>query len=179
MMALGLIETRGLVASIEAADAMLKAADVRLMERHLVGGGIVTVTISGEVSAVQASIDAAVTSVGRIAGATLLSSHVIARPDDELTQILILESEPGRKTSAVEQIVSAPAAPAPEQAEDVSGEAAEPELTSAQLKNMSVHRLRELARQTAGFPMNGEQIATADRKALLAGLLSAFKKTEE
>lgn len=55
MLALGLVETRGLLAAIEGADAMLKAADVRLLEKNLATGGLVTITIAGEVSAVQAS----------------------------------------------------------------------------------------------------------------------------
>ena len=59
MLALGLVETRGLIAAIEGADAMLKAADVRLLEKNLATGGLVTITIAGEVSAVQASVDAA------------------------------------------------------------------------------------------------------------------------
>lgn len=90
MMALGLIETKGLLPAIEAADAMLKAADVCLLEKNLASGGLVTITIGGEVSAVQASIDAASAAVGRIAGAVLVSRHVIARPDVELEKIIAL-----------------------------------------------------------------------------------------
>ena len=57
MLALGLVETRGLIGAIEAADAMLKAADVRLLEKSLASGGLVTITIAGEVAAVQSSVD--------------------------------------------------------------------------------------------------------------------------
>lgn len=90
MMALGLIETRGMLPAIEGADAMLKAADVRLLEKNLATGGLVTITVAGEVAAVQASIEAATRAIGRIEGATLVSSHVIPRPDDELASILAL-----------------------------------------------------------------------------------------
>lgn len=91
MLALGLIETRGLVGAIDAADAMLKAADVHLLEKTLATGGLVTITIAGEVAAVQASIDAARSSLARIEGVQLVSHHVIPRPDGELDKIMLLE----------------------------------------------------------------------------------------
>lgn len=94
MAALGLIETKGLLAAVEAADAMLKAADVRLLEKSLVGGGLVTITVAGEVSAVKAAVDAAVASVQRIQGGVLVSAHVIARPDEELARIIALQATP-------------------------------------------------------------------------------------
>jgi ethanolamine utilization protein EutM len=78
--ALGMIETRGLIASIAAADAMLKAADVRLIKKEKIDGGLVTVLVEGDVGAVQAAIDA-----GKYAAASagvLVSAHVIPRPDD-------------------------------------------------------------------------------------------------
>ena len=75
MLALGLVETRGLIGAIEAADAMLKAADVRLLEKSLASGGLVTITIAGEVAAVQSSVDAAVASIARIEGAECVSRH--------------------------------------------------------------------------------------------------------
>jgi microcompartment protein CcmL/EutN len=90
MPALGLVETRGLLAAIEGADAMLKAADVRLLEKNLASGGLVTITIAGEVSAVAASVAAAVAAIGRLRGDLLVSHHVIARPDVELEHIVAL-----------------------------------------------------------------------------------------
>lgn len=94
MLALGLVETRGLLAAIEGADAMLKAADVHLLEKNLATGGLVTITIAGEVSAVQASVDAAKACILRVAGAELVSAHVIPRPDQELNGILLLDPDP-------------------------------------------------------------------------------------
>ena len=94
MQALGLVETRGLVGAVEGADAMLKAADVRLLEKSLAGGGLVTITVTGSVSAVQASVDAACAAIDRIPGTSLVSSHVIPRPDDQLHAILRLDPEP-------------------------------------------------------------------------------------
>ncbi|CCO23633.1 BMC domain-containing protein [Maridesulfovibrio hydrothermalis] len=86
--ALGFIETKGLLAAIEGADAMLKAADVSLLEKHLVGGGLVTITVAGEVSAVEASVDAAVAAISLISADALFSHHVIARHYDELDRII-------------------------------------------------------------------------------------------
>lgn len=91
MTALGFIETKGLIGAIESADAMLKAADVSLLEKTLVGAGLVTITVTGEVSAVKASVDAAVAAIERINGAQLVSQHVIARPDTELKYIIATE----------------------------------------------------------------------------------------
>lgn len=84
MDALGMIETKGLLAAIESADAMLKAAEVRLLERDFVGGGLVTVMVKGDVAAVKASIDAAAAAVNRIDPSLLISQHVIPRPHEEL-----------------------------------------------------------------------------------------------
>lgn len=88
MQALGLIETRGLLAAIECADAMLKAAEVTLLERTKVGGGLVTVTVSGDVAAVRAAVDAGVAAVERIDKALLISQHVIPRPHEEVAGLV-------------------------------------------------------------------------------------------
>lgn len=84
--ALGMIETRGLVASIEAADAMVKAANVHLIGKVHVGGGIVTVMVRGDVGAVKAATDAGAAAAQRVG--ELLSVHVIPRPHSELESIL-------------------------------------------------------------------------------------------
>jgi ethanolamine utilization protein EutM len=84
--ALGLIETRGLVGSIEAADAMVKAANVRLVGKEHVGGGLVTVMVRGDVGAVKAATDAGAAAARRVG--ELISVHVIARPHADLEKIL-------------------------------------------------------------------------------------------
>ena len=76
--ALGMVETRGLVASIEAADAMSKVAFVKLLAQQEIGGGYVTIMVRGEVGAVQASVDAGVAAAKR--AGELVAAHVIARP---------------------------------------------------------------------------------------------------
>lgn len=85
--ALGMIETRGLVASIEAADAMVKAANVKLVSRVLVGGGLVTILVSGDVGAVKAAVDAGTAAANRVG--ELVSVHVIPRPHEEVNSMII------------------------------------------------------------------------------------------
>ena len=86
MQALGMFETKGLVASIEAADAMVKAANVTLIGKEHVGGGLVTVMVRGDVGAVKASVDAGAAAAERVG--ELVSIHVIPRPHDEVEGIL-------------------------------------------------------------------------------------------
>ncbi|MEA4928167.1 MAG: BMC domain-containing protein [Candidatus Limiplasma sp.] len=86
MIALGMIETRGLVGAIEAADAMLKAANVTLIGKTHVGGGLVTVMVRGEVGAVKAAVDAGAAAAERVGN--LVSRHVIPRPHNEVNEIL-------------------------------------------------------------------------------------------
>ena len=84
--ALGMIETKGLVAAIEAADAMVKAANVTLVGKEHVGGGLVTVLVRGDVGAVKAATDAGAAAAERVG--ELISIHVIPRPHSEVETIL-------------------------------------------------------------------------------------------
>ena len=84
--ALGMIETKGLVGSIEAADAMVKAANVSLIGKVHVGGGLVTVMVRGDVGAVKAATDAGAAAAERVG--ELLSIHVIPRPHSDVEIIL-------------------------------------------------------------------------------------------
>ena len=84
--ALGLIETRGLIGSIEAADAMVKAANVVLVGTEQVGGGLVTVMVRGDVGAVKAATDAGAESAAKVG--EVISVHVIPRPHAEVEAIL-------------------------------------------------------------------------------------------
>ncbi|HXF73557.1 MAG TPA: BMC domain-containing protein [Actinomycetota bacterium] len=84
--ALGLIETRGLVGAIEAADAMVKAANVTLVGREQVGGGLVTVMVRGDVGAVKAATDAGAAAAAKVG--EIVSVHVIPRPHNETETIL-------------------------------------------------------------------------------------------
>ena len=85
--ALGMIETRGMVPAIEAADAMTKAAEVQLISREYVGGGYVTVMVRGETGAVNAAVRAGADACERV-GDGLVAAHIIARPHDEVDPAL-------------------------------------------------------------------------------------------
>ena len=84
--ALGMVETRGLVGAIEAADAMVKAAKVVLIGKEQIGGGYVTTLVRGDVGAVKAATDAGAAAARRVG--ELVSVHVIPRPHDEVEKIL-------------------------------------------------------------------------------------------
>ena len=84
--ALGMIETKGLVGAVEAADAMVKAANVTLTGKVQVGGGLVAVMVRGDVGAVKAATDAGAAAAGRVG--ELISVHVIPRPHSEVELIL-------------------------------------------------------------------------------------------
>lgn len=84
--ALGMVETKGLVGSIEAADAMVKAANVSLIGKEMIGGGLVTVLVRGDVGAVKAATDAGAEAAQRVG--ELVSVHVIPRPHSEVEVIL-------------------------------------------------------------------------------------------
>ncbi|ERT69070.1 MULTISPECIES: ethanolamine utilization microcompartment protein EutM [Cetobacterium] len=89
--ALGMVETRGLVAAIEAADAMVKAANVTLIGKEIVGGGLVSVLVRGDVGAVKAATDAGAAAADRIG--ELISVHVIPRPHSDVEAILPKEAK--------------------------------------------------------------------------------------
>jgi ethanolamine utilization protein EutM len=86
LLALGMVETKGLVGSIEAADAMVKAANVHLIGKERVGGGLVTVMVRGDVGAVKAAVEAGGAAAKRVG--ELVSVHVIPRPHEEVEAIL-------------------------------------------------------------------------------------------
>jgi ethanolamine utilization protein EutM len=84
--AMGMIETRGLVGAIEAADAMVKAANVRLVSKEYAGSGLVTMTVKGDVGAVKAAVDAGAAAAKRVG--EVVSVHVIPRPHAEVDKVI-------------------------------------------------------------------------------------------
>lgn len=86
MNSLGIIETRGLTAAIEAADAMLKAASVEVVGTEKIGSGLVTVIVKGEVGAVKAAVEVGIEAAQRVG--ELVASHVIPRPHSDIEKIL-------------------------------------------------------------------------------------------
>lgn len=146
--ALGLVETRGLVGAIEAADAGLKAANVRLLGSERADAGLVTVLFGGDVAAVKAACDAAAAAAERVG--QLVAVHVIPRPHPSLT--------------AVETDESPGAAPVPQLSSGGYDIAA--------LERAKVVELRDLARRIPSFPIKGRDVARAGRDELLAAFRS-------
>ena len=203
MKALGLIETKGTLAAVEAADAMVKAADVTLVEKTRVGGGLVTITVTGDVAAVQAAVDAGVAAVERIAASSLAARLVIPRPHEEL-EILFTPKGPGGKTDpgvtdeeeleegaavgeTVEEVVG-----------DVVGEVEEfphpalPEKLDRQTLDsiiekygiaegmamadgLKVTALRTLAREYGELKISGREVSKANKQLLLEELKSYYE----
>lgn len=173
--ALGLIETYGLVAAIEAADAALKTAAVQLISCKKVTGGLITVAVAGEVAAVQAAVMAGSAAAGKVG--QLVSQHVIPRPLADL-RLLIGggdgEPEPqGPEGSSRGPVSSEESAPEAIKSLESHGSTAEREY----LESLSVIRLRELARKTEGIAIQGRQISKANKEQLLFEIMRARKLT--
>ncbi len=90
--ALGMIETKGYVGSVEASDAMVKAANVSLVKTVPIGGGMITVLCQGDVGSVKAAVDAGSKAAGKVG--ELISSHIIARPHEDLLRSFLGEPAP-------------------------------------------------------------------------------------
>jgi BMC domain len=141
--ALGLIETRGLVGAIEAADAGLKAAPVELLGTEQVDAALVTVLFARDTASVKAAVDAGAAAAERVG--QLVSVHVIPRPDPELATL-----EHDAADGAGGAGGGGGGAPA------------------RRLEDMKVVDLRHRARLTADFPLKGRELSRANREELLA-----------
>ena len=153
--ALGLVETKGLVGAIEAADAGLKAANVSLLGSERADAGLVTVMFGGDVAAVKAACDAGAAAAERVG--QLIGVHVIPRPSPMLAAIETDES-PGKRATDDD---AAPAAQLPNGGWDISV-----------LENAKVVELRDMARHVDNFPLKGRDVARASREELLAAFRS-------
>ena len=166
--ALGLIETRGLVGAIEAADVMLKTANVRLIGKEIVRDGLVTVEIVGEVAAVKAAVEAGATAASRVG--ELVSQHVIPRPVDDIEDILVRQlsgsTEPPEPLPAPRPRKQTQPAPAPQ-------ERVTTDSSAQNLDAMTVRELRTLARTIEGLGIQGRQISKANKELLIREILKA------
>ncbi|ACF14333.1 microcompartments protein [Chloroherpeton thalassium ATCC 35110] len=158
-LALGLIETRGLIAAIEAADAALKAADVRLISKDRVDGALITIKLTGDVAAVQAAVDAGAAAAQRVG--VLVSAHVIARPDKGIHDTLAFVRIDSKKKKPL-------AAPAEHDGSNLS-QAPSSDLapSSETLKQYTVEDLRRMARKVEGLPIQGREISRANKEELI------------
>lgn len=189
MQAFGFIETKGLIAAIEAADAMLKAANVGLVDRVFVKGGLVTIIIEGDVGAVKAATDAGSSAAARVG--EVISVHVIPRPHEDVSKMIVRES-----VAEEISIQDEPEAISDEEVlpEELKTEEAESEGFSNQellkdemetfikngdfdqvlkvLESLKVTKLRALAREYGDFGITGRAISNVDRNLLM----EEFKK---
>ncbi len=169
--ALGLIETRGLVGAIEAADAMTKAADVRLVGKERADAGLITVKIIGDVAAVRAAVDAGAAAAQRVG--ELVSAHVIPRPAEDI-EILIHVPQKQTVLPRTETVAHPKPAPEPEEVEQEepppppSGDEQE---YLAYLEAMAVHELRRYARDVKGLSIFGREISRANKEQLIDELM--------
>ena len=93
--AIGMIETKGYVGSVEASDAMVKAANVTLIKTVPIGGGLITVIAQGDVGSIKAAVDAGAKAAAKVG--ELVSSHIIARPHEELLAAFLGNGVPAKK----------------------------------------------------------------------------------
>jgi len=186
-LALGMVETRGLVGAIEAADAMTKAARVVLLGEERVGGGYTTVFVRGTVGAVVASTDAGAAASRRVG--ELVSVHVIARPDDQLESLLgpgdsvVLPPDAGapggtrdpvRRSTSRARRSRGDTAPARGIGRD-EARRVRPE----ELDGLSVGELRRLARGLPGMGLSGREISLANKGTLLRRLRRLLRRQKD
>jgi ethanolamine utilization protein EutM len=145
-----MVEARGLVGAIEAADAMVKAAKVRLLDKEKTTGGLVIIKVIGEVGAVRSAVDAGSRAAEK--AGELISTHVIPRPHNEVEDLMLY---PG-VLSLVDEAIS----------EDITSTAKE----QIKLDKMTVKELRSLARKTKEFPLSGRDISKAGKEQLIKEL---------
>lgn len=209
MQALGLIETRGLLPAIESADVMFKTAQVDFVEKIYVGGGLVTVAVSGEVAAVKAAVEAAAAAVERIGQGALVSRHVMPRPDQGIAGLFPAGADsgeeqgnlPGGGEGALE-VIGSPVAG--REGREAAGTAAEnggsgpaiPQVLSKEtmdaclaelglnnsvqvLESLSVTKLRKLAGEYQSLGLAGKALARAKKETIVQKLKEYYEGEKE
>lgn len=206
MKALGLVETKGLVGAVEASDVMLKTADVQLRSKEIVGGGLVTVTVVGDVGAVKTAVDAAGAAVQQLGSELLASVHVIPRPVDSIEALFEpiaeideedetipptpinedqlvdgLNEEPEESDEEIVEIIELPIV------ETVSEEptpetlrqwlqAGETQRSVEALEMMRVTDLRKMAKDRPDFGHSKRAISKFNKEQLIEALINYFDK---
>lgn len=148
--ALGMVETRGLVGAVEAADAMVKAAKVKLLDKERTTGGLVIIKVIGEVGAVRSAVDAGSRAAEKVG--ELISTHIIPRPHNEVEDLLLYmfsEEFPKPVSRISTTKLKTP---------------------RSKLEEMPVKDLRALARRTENFTLTGREISKAGKEQLIKEL---------
>lgn len=180
--ALGLVEIKGLVGAIEAADAMVKTANVVLVGKERTDPAMITVKVVGDTAAVRSAVEAGAAAAQRVS--QLISKHVIPRPAEGIEELLYAKSS--RTREEVEQILAGgrleegidEAEEEPEEEYTVpEGLSPEEQKYYDKLDAMTVHELRRFARGAEGLAIYGREISKANKKRLLVELMKVkFKK---
>lgn len=182
--ALGMIETKGLVPAIEAGDAGVKAANVKLLGYEIVKGGLVMVAFTGEVAAVQASVSAGSAAAAKVG--SVVSEHVIPRPEVDLRMVFKgnstePENDPPQPSPEGKGGSNKEDSPTPQESSLEDQECAIEESTEGQdsvvedadLAAMTVGELRRLARKTPDITIHGREISRANKDQLMKEILRA------
>lgn len=191
-LALGLIETRGLIGAIEAADAMVKTSNVRLIGKDRTDPAMITIKIIGETAAVRSAVEAGAAAAQKIG--QLVSKHVIPRPAEGMEKIIFdksflsqeeidgilgfdASSFPGVAVPGNSEVLDLHLEPEPAQSEPAAAEnfgispGGSKDEYIAQLMQMTVHQLRNYARGIQGLSIHGRQISKANKDELISELL--------
>lgn len=167
--ALGMIETKGLNASIAAADTMLKTANVALIGKIQIGAGMVTVMVRGNVAAVKVAVDAGANVAEQVG--ELISAHVIPRPDDELEKIFPKNSEKS-EIETENEMKDKKATSRPEVIDEI-----DKKIDEEKLQTYTVNQLRKIARNIEKMAIKGREISRANKGQLIREILKAKSKS--
>lgn len=174
--ALGLVETKGLIGAIEAADAMVKTAHVILLGKERTDPAMITIKIVGETAAVQSAVDAGAAAAQKVG--QLISKHVIPRPAEGMEELVFAKTV--RSEKDVDDILGGASSAEQEEGETPEEPYSMPENLSPEqeryyekLNGMTVHELRSFARSVEGLTIYGREISKANKKELLEELMKA------
>ncbi|WP_161979160.1 BMC domain-containing protein [Streptococcus sp. S784/96/1] len=192
MRALGLIETYGFIGAIEAADVMLKVANVSLMKLEKVRGGLVTISIEGDVGAVKVAVEAGASAVQRFGTEFLHSSHVIPRPDQQLSSILdentemsLLHDESTREVAVAHLSNASKATDKIVEAEEQVTDSIEEPIVNVtltvkeyrrQLERTKATDLRTMISDNENISIAEEKLSSLVRKTMIAMLVDDYSK---
>lgn len=178
--AFGMVETKGLVGAIEAADAMVKTSNVRLVGKERTDPAMITIKIIGDTAAVRSAVEAGAAAAQRVG--QLVSQHVIPRPAEGIEELIFAKSFLSDEEIAIlieSNVLPATAAEQHEEddiSEDVEfspPQSSGREAYLAELTSMSVHQLRSYARGVKGLAIYGREISMANKEELLEELMKA------
>ena len=166
--ALGMVEVRGFLGAIAAADTALKAANVKLLQAEVIRGGLTTVQVVGDIGAVQAAVDAAVAETSKLN--CLISSHVIPRMDEATAKMLFANLTPQVEEARAPLEPEAEVASMEDQPLEDSSEQNQQLPSSEELAAMKVVDLRKLASQMDLVSLPKKEIKFANKQTLLEAI---------